>query len=128
MKNPIHHLTLTVNDVEKSAAWYKALLGEATEIRREGPGWRRLRMDWPNGLIIGVVQFEDAPRAQKFSHLNVGLDHIGLACESEDEIHGWIKKLDELGFEHGPFENAVYGWVVTARDPDNIPIEFFCAK
>jgi hypothetical protein len=85
-------------------------------------------MDWPNGLIIGVVQFEDAPRAQKFSHLNVGLDHIGLACESEDEIHGWIKKLDELGFEHGPFENAVYGWVVTARDPDNIPIEFFCAK
>lgn len=128
MKNPIHHLTLTVNDAERSATWYQALFGEATEVRREGTGWKRIRMAWPNDLIIGVVQFDEAPQQQKFSHLNVGLDHIGLACDSEAEIHEWIKRLDELGFEHGPFEDAVYGWVVTARDPDNIPIEFFCAK
>lgn len=128
MKNPIHHITLTVNDVEKSATWYKSLIGEATEIHREGPGWKRIRMSWPNGLVIGVTQHDKALPRQRFSHLTVGLDHIGLACESEDEVRMWMRKLDELGFEHGPLENVVYGWAVTARDPDNIPIEFFCAK
>ncbi len=128
MKNPIHHITLTVNDVEISANWYKSLFGDASEIRREGPGWKRIRMTWPNGLVIGVAQHDDALPEQKFSHLVVGLDHIGLACESEDDVRSWVKKLDELGFEHGPFENVVYGWAVTTRDPDNIPIEFFCSK
>lgn len=128
MKNPVHHITLTVNDVERSFSWYTSLFGEATVIRREGPGWKRIRLTWPNGLVIGVTQHDEALPAQKFSHLNVGLDHIGLACESEDEVRAWVSKLDELGFEHGPFENVVYGWAVTARDPDNIPIEFFCAK
>jgi hypothetical protein len=36
--------------------------------------------------------------------------------------------LDDLGFEHGPIEDVPYAWAVTARDPDNIPLEFFCAK
>lgn len=128
MKNPIHHITLTVNDVEKSADWYKSLLGEATVIHREGQGWKRIRMTWPNGLVIGVAQHDGTLPEQRFSHLAVGLDHIGLACESEDEVRGWVRRLDELGFEHGPFENVVYGWAVTARDLDNIPIEFFCSK
>ena len=128
MKNPVHHITLTVNDVEKSANWYKSLFGEAKEIHREGPGWKRIRMSWPDGLVIGVTQHDDALPEQKFSHLVVGLDHVGLACESEDEIRAWARKLDDLGFERGPFENVVYGWAVTARDPDSIPIEFFCPK
>lgn len=128
MKNPVHHVTLTVNDVERSAIWYTSLFGEASVIRRESPGWKRIRLTWPSGLVIGVTQHDGALPAQKFSHLTVGLDHIGIACESEDEVHSWVRKLDELGYEHGPFENVAYGWVVTARDPDNIPIEFFCAK
>ena len=128
MKNPVHHITLTVNDIEESANWYKSLFGEASEIHRDGPGWKRLRLTWPTGLVIGVMQHDEALPNQKFSHLSVGLDHIGIACESEDDVRSWMTKLSELGFEHGPFENVAYGWAVTARDPNNIPIEFFCAK
>ncbi len=128
MKNPIHHITLTVNDAEISAAWYLALLGEATVIQRAGPDWKRIRLNFPNGLIIGFTQHDAAIKGQTFTHLNVGLDHIGLSCDSKDEVFEWAAKIDELEFERGPIEDVPYGWVVTARDPDNIPIEFFCAK
>jgi hypothetical protein len=42
------------------------------------------------------------------------------------EVREWAATLTRLGFDHGPVEEAPYGWAVTARDPDNIPIEFFC--
>jgi glyoxylase I family protein len=126
MTTLVHHVTLTVNDVVESAAWYQALLGEASIIEREGPGWHRIRMQWPNGLVIGVTHHDEAPLNERFTHLHVGLDHFGLECESEREIRRWAAKLDALGFNRGPIEEAPFGWAVTARDPDNIPIEFFC--
>lgn len=121
----IHHLTSTASDVEESARWYQALLGDAQVVERGMPGWRRSRMAWPDGLIIGVTQFEE-PTPERFTHLCVGLDHVGLACTSEDEVRAWAATMDRLGIEHGPVEEAPYGWAVTARDPDNIPVEFFC--
>jgi glyoxylase I family protein len=122
----IHHLTLTVSDVDVSARWYQRLLGEAQVVQRTMPGWRRIRMSWPDGLIVGVTQFDDATDSGPFNHLRVGLDHVGLSCSSEAEVREWAEKITELGFERGPVEEALYGWVVTARDPDNIPVEFFC--
>lgn len=83
-------------------------------------------MSWPDGLIIGVTQFDDAPTREPFTHLNTGLDHVGLACLSQAHVREWAAKLTSLGFDHGPVEEAPYGWAVTARDPDNIPVEFFC--
>ena len=128
MKSSIHHITLTVNNVEATAIWYQSLLGEATVVHREGPNWKRIRLNWPSGLVLGFTEHDAAPEGEKFSHLRVGLDHIGLACESEHEVRAWAVRLDELGFEHGPVEDVAYAWAVTARDPNNIPIEFFCAK
>ena len=86
MKNPLHHLTLTVNNAEVSAAWYLSLLGEATVIHREGSDWKRVRLNFPSGLIIGFTQHDAAAKGQMFSHLTVGLDHIRLACDSESEV------------------------------------------
>lgn len=126
--NSIHHITLTVTDAAKSARWYQDLLGEATIIERAGEGWKRTRMNWPNGLVIGVTEHDATPSGDTFSHARVGLDHIGLGCSDETEVREWHSKLESLGFEHGPLEDVAYGWAVTARDPDNIAIEFFCAK
>jgi len=125
---PFHHITLTVSDIEKSGQWYQALLGPAEVIRREGDGWTRLRMNWSSGLVIAVTSHSASRTNQKFDHTQIGLDHLGLECGSEMEIRNWITRFDDLGIEHGPLESASYGWVVTARDPDGIPIEFFCQK
>jgi len=127
--HPIHHITLSVSNVDSSVAWYQALFGPAEIVQREGEGWRRTRMTWPerNNFRIGVMSHDDAPVAG-FTHLNRGLDHIGYDCATLDEVTAWAAKLDDLGFEHGPIDDVPYAWAVTARDPDNIPIEFFCAK
>lgn len=124
----IHHLTLTVTDIELSARWYQDLLGPATTVNREGSGWRRIRMSWPHGLIIGVTEFEGAVPAGRFDPTSVGLDHIGLCCASEESVRTWAERLDDLGIAHGPVEDVPYGWAVTARDPDGIAVEFFCPK
>lgn len=124
----IHHLTLTVTDVEASAQWYDALLGESTRIERSGDGWQRIRMAWPSGLVIGVTAHDATAEGDSFAPARVGLDHIGLACSSEREVRAWAQRLDGLGVERGPVEDVPYGWAVTARDPDGIAIEFFCAK
>jgi len=124
----IHHITLTVANVESSAQWYQALLGDAEVVERRMEGWRRIRMAWPSGLVIGVTQYDRDTGLASFSHLNAGLDHVGLRCHSEAEVKEWANKLTRLGFIHGPVEDAPYGRAVTARDPDNIPVEFFCPK
>ena len=96
----VHHLTLSVTDAERSADWYQLLLGPADIVRREAPDWVRVRMQWPSGVIIGVTQHADTPAGATFDHTRVGLDHIGLACESEDDVRGWAARMDELGIAH----------------------------
>lgn len=126
--HPVHHITLSVTNADESAKWYQQLLGPATVIERHGQGWRRVRMNWSSGLVIGVTEHEGTDVHERFDHRRVGLDHIGLTCDGESEVRDWKSKLEELGFEHGPLEDVAYGWAVTARDPDGIAVEFFAAK
>ena len=129
MEQPrIHHVTLSVTDAQRSANWYRLLLGDATTLEREAPGWKRTRMQWPGGLVIGVTQHLATASTDTFDHSRVGLDHIGLECASEDEVIRWKEHMDAIGIEHGPLEDVAYGWAVTARDPDGIAVEFFCPK
>lgn len=123
----IHHLTLTVIDAEAGAEWYQRLLGPATVVRRDGDGWTRVRMQWPNGLAIGLTRHDSTAEGDRFGHERIGLDHVGLGCASEADVRGWAEHMDREGIGHGPVETAPYGWAVTARDPDGIPVEFFCS-
>lgn len=124
----IHHVTLTVVDAEASAEWYQRLLGPAEVIRREGDGWTRVRLRWPGGLVIGVTRHSGTEAGDRFEHERIGLDHVGLGCASEADVRGWAEHMDREGIEHGPVEDVPYGWAVTARDPDGIPVEFFCQR
>jgi catechol 2,3-dioxygenase-like lactoylglutathione lyase family enzyme len=124
----IHHLTLTVTDVDRSASWYQALLGPAASIRRTGPGWQRVRMQWPGGLVIGVTSHDGTRAGDGFAHERVGLDHVGLGCRDQAEVRRWARRLDHIGAIRGSVEDVPYGWAVTGRDPDSIPVEFFAPK
>jgi len=122
----VHHVTLTVTDAERSALWYQELLGAAATVHRHGPTWERIRMQWPSGLVIGVTRHDSTGDAV-FDCTVPGLDHVGLGCASADDVYAWASRMTELGIDHGPVEEVAYGWAVTARDPDGIAIEFFCA-
>jgi uncharacterized protein (TIGR00725 family) len=124
----VHHLALTVTDVDRSAAWYQQLLGPAAVQPREGPGWRRRRLQWPGGLVIGVTAHDRTPTDDRFDPTRVGMDHVGLECAGEHEVRAWAERLDAIGAPRGPIEDVPYGWAVTGRDPDGIPVEFFAPK
>jgi len=126
--NPIHHITLSVSDLKQTSDWYLKLFGDAEVIHREGEGWHRVRLNWANGLVLSFAKHDQSIPTEKFSHLRIGLDHIGISCRDEVEVIDWFNKLEALQVEHGPIEDAPYGWAVTARDPDNIPVEFYCPK
>lgn len=124
----IHHLTLTVNSIEASLKWYQGLFGDAILVNRDGASWKRIRAQWPSGLILGFTEHQQSEPDEKFSHLRIGLDHIGLGCAVKEEVLAWKTKLESLGYVHGPFEEPAYGWAVTARDPSGIAVEFFAIK
>ncbi len=124
----LHHLTLTVTDADRSAGWYETLLGKAAVVERTGDGWRRLRLQWPSGLVLGLTEHVATDPQDAFDHQRVGLDHLGITCPSEQDIRDWADHMDRSGIAHGPVEDVPYGWAVTARDPDGIAVEFFCPK
>lgn len=124
----VHHVTISVRDAETSAEWYQRLLGPAQIVHRTGPGWVRTRMQWESGLVIGATAHERTADDDAFDHTRVGLDHLGLACADGAEVRAWAARMDDLGIGHGPVEDVPYGWAVTTRDPDGIPVEFFAGK
>jgi glyoxylase I family protein len=127
---PIHHITLTVTDVKASTTWFQALFGPADIVEREFETFTRTRMTWPelDDLRIAVMSHHAMDASATFDHLQPGLDHLGFECATPEAVHAWATKLDELGYVHGPVEDVQYAVAVTARTPDNIPVEFFFAK
>ena len=124
----VDHVTLTVSDLAASTEWYQRLLGPAQLFPVSGDGWTRTVLIWPGQLMIGLSEYRHRPPGAggAFDHTRIGLDHLGLHCASESEVHAWAARMDALGVVRGPVEASPYGWAVTSRDPDGIPVEFFC--
>ena len=121
----LHHIALTVTDLEASIAWYQRVFGIAYQMEEahEG-GVGKLLTDDRWGLII-VLHHHDANPGERFSERRTGLDHVGLAVASRAELEGWQRHLAELGVSHSPIADRPYGSVLVFRDPDNIQLELF---
>ncbi len=127
---PIHHITLTVNDVKANTEWFQNVFGPADLVEREFDDFSRTRMTWPNldDLRIAVMSHNAADRTSKFNPMQPGLDHLGFECKTPEEVRDWATKLDGLDYVRGPVEDVPYAVTVTARTPDDIAIEFFFPK
>lgn len=121
----IAHVALTVSDLDRSVRWYERLF-DTTLVPDETPGPFR-RAVWLVGghSLVGLQEFPDPADNMPFNERRVGLDHLGLTCSSRTELEAWKARLDELGIVNGGVVDAVYGSVLSFRDPDNIALEFF---
>jgi len=126
MLTGIHHLALTVTDVERSAAWYRELLGMVQVIGDDTDDVRYRVLAHPDsGMVIGLRQYPVAGSGDAFDEMRTGLDHVAIGVESADELAGWAARLDELGIAHSPVTETPIGTVIVFRDPDNIQLEFW---
>lgn len=119
----IHHIGLRSMDLGVTKKFYHDILGLP------------IAMDTPDLLIFKAgsvfIAFKKAnPRDNKFtsfSPFEVGLDHIAITCETEDELHRFAKGLsdsniDNTGVKLDPALNKLY---VAFKDPDRIQWEFY---
>lgn len=129
----IHHLRLTVTDIERSREFYTSLLGFNVAV--EAPASDDPKADptypvlWGGAVMTkGTYLLGLRPVAAKgdaFDENRVGLDHLSFNLETRAELNEAIKKLDERGVPHGEVnELTSFGiCVLPFRDPDNIQLE-----
>src|SRR5450759_1980502 len=129
----IHHIRLTVTDIELSRKFYTELLG--FEVAVEAPASHDPKSD-PSYPVLwgGVVMAKGsyllglrpvAAKGDRFDEDRVGLDHLSFNVESRAAMNAAIKLLDERGITRGEVrELTSFGiCVLPFRDPDNIQLE-----
>ena len=126
----IHHLGLTVRDVDASAAWYEEVLGFRRVGEFTAPGGARrkvfLRHDGLQARL-GLTQHRHGSQ-DAFDETRAGLDHLAFAVADRAELEGWAARLANAAVVHSPITaaNSVPGAAVLVfRDPDNIQLELF---
>lgn len=129
----IHHLRLTVTDLERSREFYTSLLG--FEVAAESPP-----PDAPSAaevfkiLFGGVVLARGnllmglrpvAPSGDRFDPDRVGLDHLSFSVSSRDDLEQAARLLEEHGARHGEITSLPsFGIdVLPFEDPDGVQLE-----
>jgi glyoxylase I family protein len=129
----LHHLALTVTDLDASIAWYEALFD--ISYRMEAPhagGVGRLLTDADWSLII-VLHRHEANQGDSFTETATGLDHAGFGFTSRAELEAFQSRLVAHGvvrvdpadrpLTQSPIDDTPYGSILVFRDPDNIQLE-----
>jgi glyoxylase I family protein len=131
----VHHVALTVTDLEASRTWYRRLLGAAPVIDEDVPalpghhkGFHHTIFVLPSGVILALHAHVATDSAHRFDEGRPGLDHIGFSCADRDELERLEARLDELGIQHGSIADDELGHGLSFRDPDNIALEFWAPR
>jgi glyoxylase I family protein len=120
----VHHLRLTVTDVERSRTFYTEVLG--FEQLADFGGAHFLS----NGSVgLGIGPSPDPAQAisdDRFNENRVGLDHLSFSVATRADLEAAVKVLDEHGVPHGEITDLGEGFgicILAFRDPDNIQLE-----
>lgn len=122
-------VNLTVRDPEISAAWYSDLLDLEVlyDFTAADGRMRYIALADPKSqLVLCLVGHEDN-KAERFSELHTGLDHLEFLVDRREDLEEWAAKLDRSGIQHSGVKQPEYtpNAMLTFRDPDNIQLEFF---
>lgn len=123
----IHHLALTVSDLDASAAFYQRVFGVSPASELRGGNLHRRLFRLPSGTNLGLTE-HDPTTSESFTPFTPGLDHVGFAVDSRDELLVWAEHLTAAGIEHSGCVDAPYGIALSFKDPDGIALEFFVGK
>ncbi len=131
----LHHIALTVTDVDASVRWYEAVfdLKLVMDVPHRG-GVGKLLADESWELAI-VLHRHDTNDGAVFSETVTGLDHVGLLVPTRGDLEAWQAHLQAHGvapsdvadspLTQSPIADEAYGSVLVFRDPDNIQLEMF---
>ncbi len=116
----IHHIKLTVSNLERSAKFYEKLPGFKRVAKY--PGFIMFEV---GNFYLGLTDHNQHLKAIRFSEKNVGLDHVSFELASHHDLDKALSFLEKEKIKHGKIEklsNELY--ILAFRDPDNIQLEF----
>lgn len=124
----ISHLDLSVSDIDASAAWYESVLG-LSQVRRVEFDSRTMvvLLSRQAGLVVGLNAHKQRPDG-RFDERHVGMDHVGFAVPTREDLDTWQAHLAELGVDHSPVSDGESGSALVFRDPDNIQLEMWWTR
>ena len=120
----LHHVVLTVTDVERSADFYGQVLG--IKIGQRGGDAICLN----DGLFHYCLQRSPTTEpGDRFDESRVGLDHVAFSVPSRRELEETLPILEALGVETAGIEwdEAGEADYICFRDPDNIQVELYAS-
>ncbi len=117
----IHHIALRSKDFSTTKNFYQDIIGFP------------LVLDTPDliGFMAGpaFIGFKKATAqdGEVFTPFNIGLDHVAIACETEEELHRFARGLADAGVENTGVKTdpALQKLYVAFKDPDRIQWEFY---
>ena len=114
----VDHLALTVTDLAVSERFYTEVLGFVVVMRIPGG---RISMQPQTGFVLALLTHDG--HGGRFSELNTGIDHLGLAASSREELEQWERRFDAHGVPYTPIRDEHFGSHLNFRDPDGIALE-----
>lgn len=135
---PIHHIRMTVTDVERSQEFYTSVLGFQVAAQMPESTADPLSAGLAKALMGGVV-LQNGPvlfglrpateshiaAGDRFDEHRVGLDHLSFSVPARSDLEAAVRLLDERGVPHGDIVDLTsFGiYVLAFRDPDNLQLE-----
>ena len=133
---PVHHLRLTVTDVERSRAFYTELLGFQPAMDTPPPvedPHHDLTLDLlqggivlaNGGLLLGLRPVDAERATDRFDPFRCELDHLSFSVAGRADLEAAAQAFQERGVEHStitdlpPFGIAVLPF----KDPDGLALE-----
>jgi glyoxylase I family protein len=121
----VHHVTLTVTNLDRTAAWYKDVLGfeDVVRYRNDAIDGTCHVLTHPDidGFILSFMQW-DAPNGGLFDEHTLGLDHLSFGVGDRSGLEAWRQRLDNQNINCSITELPELS-VLVLRDPDQIQLE-----
>ena len=131
----LHHLALTVTDVDASVRWYEDVFGILFRMDVPHPGGVGKLLADDDGQLMIVLHHHGTNDGALFGETITGLDHAGFMIPSRGDLEAWQEYLESKGvvradaadkpLTQSPIADEPYGSVLVFRDPDNIQLELF---
>jgi glyoxylase I family protein len=131
----LHHIALTVRDLDASVEWYERVFGIKYQMDAPHEGGEARLLANDTFQLVIVLHRHDANGGETFVESRTGLDHVGLAVPSREDLVAWQAHLESHGvvraaaadrpLTQSAIADEPYGAVLVFRDLDNLQLELF---
>ena len=129
----IHHVGITVTDLEASAVWYERVFGFRRQFQVQhfgsDAGGYTIVLGPPDSSFTLGLDHHPANPGDGFDATRTGLDHLSFAVASVEALHAWVAHLHSQDVPN----SGVYDMdgfpvsLVTFCDPDGVQLELIAS-